>query len=788
MNNKALRIFLFIGVILVTLAGGVAAISSLEFAVSRSILKNEKSDLQRTAQDASNQLMLLMDQYSQGALYLSDSPLVSEFMSGESAAQEQLIALLDAVRANREELSIFITDTEGEILLSTETELEGERLQNTQYLSELNSQRLAIHVGVGHGKHEVGVYLFSPIRDDRGVLVGAVTIEINPLYLRNLQKNTDEKYQALYITDMTGLILFSTDETATLSRIFPDSSSSTSGELPYDTSSLPILVESSDVFAEIYKSNDSSGIIELDNEILKEESVFAYEKVDEKPFVTLVGSNTELLMQEYDGLYPYIIVVLILCGIGASGGLLVFVDRLLRPFERLEKTAEALLSGDVETIETAGSSPLTTTIRGVLQMAVNKKSDADKVVKRIEVQLEEKEKELADQQDAILNVLEDIADEKERVEELATDLEKFKLAVDGVADVVVITDNHGKIIYANPIAEKVTGYTRFESLGKTPGSLWGGRMTHKYYQQMWKTIAHDKKSFFGEVQNVRKDRSEYIAQLHISPILDEKGEVQFYVGVQRDVTRERQIDRMKTEFISLASHQLRTPLSAIKWYLEMILDGDVGELSKEQQKYMQEVYSSNQRMIDLVNALLNISRIESGRIIVEPVSTDIHILIRDVIEEVSVLAKKKEQKIEVKISAAVPHVKLDPKLIRNVYLNLLTNALKYSPDKTTITVAVSVKGKDVYSEVKDQGYGIPTDQHNRIFTKFFRATNITSSDTEGSGLGLYLVKSIIDSSGGEIGFKSKTITSESNDSGTMFWFTLPLKGMKKKIGEVRVDA
>lgn len=360
------------------------------------------------------------------------------------------------------------------------------------------------------------------------------------------------------------------------------------------------------------------------------------------------------------------------------------------------------------------------------------------------------------------------------------DLKKFKLAVEGVSDHIVITDSDGYILYANDAVEKITGFERREIIGKKAGNKtnWGGRMGKSFYKGMWHRIKDEKKPFVGELSNVRKDGRQYISLASVSPILSSDKKVRFFVGIERDITKEKEIDQAKTEFVSLASHQLRTPLSTINWYSEMLLDGDVGELNKEQKGYLNEIYKGNQRMVDLVNALLNVSRLELGTFVIDPEKIKISDIAKSVINEMHHQIVKRNIKLTKKFDDNVPAMMLDRKLIRMVIQNLLSNAVKYTPKggKVSVTIKQNKTKKRIEIIVTDNGIGIPKYQQEKIFTKLFRADNVKELDTEGTGLGLYIVKSIIEHSGGMVWFDTE------EKKGTSFYVTLPLGGMSKKAG------
>jgi PAS domain S-box-containing protein len=362
---------------------------------------------------------------------------------------------------------------------------------------------------------------------------------------------------------------------------------------------------------------------------------------------------------------------------------------------------------------------------------------------------------------------------------------RLSTILENIGDGVVVVNTNGQVIFTNKQVELMTGYP-------------GANLHGKYFHQTIRLI-DDKGNEVPPEQNpirnalfsntkiicndyfyVKSDNSKFAAAIIATPI-HLGNNIIGAVNTFRDVTHERDIDRMKTEFISLASHQLRTPLSAMKWFSEILIDGDTGELNTEQKEMVQNIYNSNERMIELVNTLLNISRIESGRIIIDPKPTNLKKLIDEVVLELRPKLDAKKHTLVVSVHDELPEFMLDAKLVRHVYMNLLTNAIKYTPENGQIMVLISKSGNEIISQISDNGYGIPNEQQEKVFSKFFRAKNIISVETDGTGLGLYLTKAIVDSSGGKIWFES------AEKKGTTFWFILPLQGTVKKEGEVSID-
>lgn len=236
----------------------------------------------------------------------------------------------------------------------------------------------------------------------------------------------------------------------------------------------------------------------------------------------------------------------------------------------------------------------------------------------------------------------------------------------------------------------------------------------------------------------------------------------------KSVDRLALADEIKSEFISIASHQLRTPLSTINWSLDFLLKGKAGGVTTEQLEILTSMKQANQGMVKLVNDLLNVSRIEMGRIKFAPSVFSLAKLVRDITGEYKYFAEASNVVISLRVKGEIPDVYSDREYIKQAFTNILDNAIKYIKDKGRVDILISSHGSKAFIEIKDNGVGIPKEDQKRIFEKFFRSKNILGSQTSGSGIGLYITKAIIKGNGGDIGFISK------EGRGTTFWFTLPI--------------
>ena len=253
------------------------------------------------------------------------------------------------------------------------------------------------------------------------------------------------------------------------------------------------------------------------------------------------------------------------------------------------------------------------------------------------------------------------------------------------------------------------------------------------------------------------------------------------VVVYRDATFEEEIDRAKSEFVSLASHQLRTPLTTINWYLEILLSKESGKLNKQQSEYLNIIQTANVRLTSLVSSLLNVSRIDMGTFRITPKKTNLQTISKNVISELGKLIHKKKLTVSTSFTPDSKAYVADEQLMYIIFQNLLSNAAKYTPEKGKINLKITKDTSHMIISVSDTGCGIPEKDQKEIFKKMYRASNVLSMDTDGTGLGLYTIKAIVEEAGGSITFISK------QNKGSTFTITLPLKGMKKREGTRVLD-
>ena len=387
------------------------------------------------------------------------------------------------------------------------------------------------------------------------------------------------------------------------------------------------------------------------------------------------------------------------------------------------------------------------------------KEEVEQKVKERTKELRGRTEELEDSKRALVNILEDV-----RVAQQGAEEEKNKTLsiITNFTDGLLFFDKENRLSLVNPKAENIFDVKSRDVIGRTIMEL----KTFPTLRSLAELVGEEIKGVFRkEIKFGEK------LVLEVDSVLVMRGEENLgSLVILHDVSREKMIERMKTEFVSLAAHQLRTPISAIKWTLRMLLDGDLGEITEDQRNFIEKTYLSNERMISLINDLLDITRIEEGRYLYRPTLAGLEDITQFVLNSYKEEFEKRKIKcIFLKPTKRLPAVKVDIEKIRLAIQNLIDNAMKYTPVAGEVTVSLKCGKKEIELSVKDTGVGVPKDQQNRVFTKFFRGVNVIRMETDGSGLGLYITKNIIEAHGGKIWFESE------EGKGSTFYFSIPLK-------------
>ncbi len=344
---------------------------------------------------------------------------------------------------------------------------------------------------------------------------------------------------------------------------------------------------------------------------------------------------------------------------------------------------------------------------------------------------------------------------------------KTETILKNIADGVIVTDPQNRILLMNYVAESWFDLTD-NNIANQPIET---RIKH---EQLIRFIDDITDNGHKKIENIEievkpeSSRKPVILQAKAARILNEKSELIGIVTILRDITREKEIDRLKTELVSMVAHELRSPLTCISGFTELLLDNSVTQ--EQSEEYASIILKESNRLNDLINKFLDISKIESGKSQLHRSPVDMKMLVEKVLDFNSQLADRKQIEVKFESPPEVTTIELDRDMIEQAILNLFSNAVKYSPDNATVFVRLIENEEDMTIEVQDTGYGISESSLPHIFEKFYRVTdNDALSDTTGSGLGLPLVKEIVEIHGGRIKANSTL------GKGSTFTIVLPKK-------------
>ena len=398
----------------------------------------------------------------------------------------------------------------------------------------------------------------------------------------------------------------------------------------------------------------------------------------------------------------------------------------------------------------------------IAKMLVRRDFELSEVREKREAELKELEKrtkEITGSRIALMNILEDVEKAKEESEE---ERDKTLAIFENFPEGLLFLDKENRISSAN---QDIRDFFELD-----PKEIIGKKIDELEKSPLAPFIDVLRESPKGIYRKELRLRENLILEISAIPVMRVEEKIGTLI-ILRDVTREKNIERLKTEFVSIAAHQLRTPLSAVKWTLKMILEGDLGEILKEQREFLEKTYLSNERMIRLINDLLNITRIEEGKFLYNIKKQNIIEIAEKVIAPSREEAQRRGLRFEFqKPRKEIPELKLDSEKISLALQNLLDNAIHYTRAGGFVKVSIDYleDKREIIVSVEDTGIGVLKDQQKRVFSRFFRGANAIKTETEGTGLGLFITKNIVEAHGGRIWFKSK------ENKGSTFSFSLPM--------------
>lgn len=437
------------------------------------------------------------------------------------------------------------------------------------------------------------------------------------------------------------------------------------------------------------------------------------------------------------------------------------------------------------------SAPLNPTQREIERVRIVYEEDA--VIRRVQTMVTErlhetqifeqslalknKIRELRDNEVATLNILEDTHELEEQTQEQR---DRLQLVINSMGEGLMLLEQGHLIALINTKAEDILGLTRGETRGKCLHDI----------ITVWKAAAPlaSKEEFLTRefasgniVSSTLSDgiyfqssaREKFPVSFVFTPFVEHAQKLA--VIVFRDITEEKNLDEARASFVSIASHQLRTPLTAIQWSLELLMGKETGTLTDMQRQFATDAYDGTGKLVETINLLLSLARVESGSVQINPSPVVVVDCMRAIAAELAPLVAQKELTLTVHEPAStIPPIMLDMPMLREVMINILSNAIRYSNAHGTVDVALEPGDNFITVSVKDSGIGIPSSQHSRIFEKFFRADNAVHKTAEGTGLGLNLAKTLVTLWHGTMWFESE------EGKGTTFYFTIPYEGMKEK--------
>ena len=692
LRKKIILLFLFFGLLPLVITFFLAL-----FQIQKSLRETVNSNLSSLANEVMNSTEKTVQSIYTDVELLSANPLIrsTEASDGEKLSEIKKIQDFYGIFED-----ITLIDLEGNVIISTTYKYRGE-WKNKQWYQEAKQGKSSIspaHIILGPFK--VILSSAAPIKDKEGKIIAVIAGQVN---METIWEITDN-------------IKIGKNGLAFIVNRNKNSVAHPEKEKIFTSTTSPGFYE------EVFSKNN--GIINYINEN-QENMLGAFASFSEPKLIEQLGWRLVVAQPESE-VFTLVSIFqrqVIIIFIGGFVLLLVISyllgDKIVIPLKKLIIATKKVAIGKLETkIEIKTGDEIEELAKSFNQMA----------------------KDLKKSRDALINMLEDVEEAKGKAEE---EKNKTLSIITNFTDGLLVFDIKNRLSLINAQSLKFFNIKSNDIINKSILEL-----------NVFPTIKPIIRLVGGEIKKIFRKEVQLteILVLEVStvPIMKKKEKLGNLI-ILHDVTREKMIEKTKSEFISVASHQLRTPLSIIKWTLRMCLDGNFGRLTQKQNNFLTQGYDSNERMINLVNDLLDVSRIEEGKLEYQFTKFDIKQLLKEALDQYKVFIKEKELIVKTNIrDVGKILINGDRKKLFLVFSNLIDNAVKFTAKKSIIDISVNKNKNMTQVTIKDSGVGMGAEDKKQLFTKFFRAESAKRVQTQGTGLGLFIVKNIIKKHKGKI--------------------------------------
>lgn len=745
------------------------------------LLSVERKNLLSVEGQATHELARIISDTEETARVLASQESVISYLSSGFPKRDipAILRMFTTFNVNNNYSAIYLLNRAGTALISTDSTFVNQNYSFRRYYKEALEGRAGLQMAIGITSKQPGYYFSAPVYGADKSIIGVMVMKRSPAFVDALIADYMKGKSSikLMLTDELGVVIASNVQERmyhSLGRVRPSVAEKIISEARFPGIEIkPLQYDSVQKGLEEYTAPVT---LDVSDEAGDGAEVHGIAKVDGFPFffiheinlrdIEMIAVNEAMLL----GLFTVTSALFV-------AFIIAFMVR--STFRTLSKVIDSVVrisEGNFkERLKVDGSVEITALSNAFNSMAErldNLYASLEEKINIATANITARAQEAEYQRQTITEA------------KKSTELENSKhtAILESIDNAVAVIDLNTNLLFANKSAGKLFDVEVDKYIGssiykiiKTIDTI-EGKEVPKYSILERATKEH---ATLAERLAITLQTEKKISVLMIASPYSLHGEIQGIVVVLRDITEEEKFEEARSGFISIAAHQLRGPLTAIKWFGEMLAEGIGGKLNPRQADLASEINSAARRMSELVNTLLQTARVEAGRVKVAPVSIDPVAFTKDVIKSLNVFKKNMKQKVE--IESSLPRgtrILMDKDFLWLVLQNIISNALHYSPKGATVTVTIFEHDNVIEFQIKDNGIGIPRDSRTEIFTKFYRARNAIRLVPEGSGIGLSLSKMLVESWGGRIWFESE------ENKGAIFKFTIPKKGMEPREGDV----